>query len=195
MSVAALYVDVERGPYAHISGVDCWGEERDARLYRGPHPVVAHPPCTAWIHGLRISRHTFIDRWRWDSARFDADSRHMSCGPIAVHQVRRFGGVLEHPAKSALWEYAGLPKPGILVDRFGGYTVEVAQGAYGHPAPKLTWLYIVGVDPGGLALRPYHDPGGRVLNQWSTARHITPPEFAALLVSIARRALLTGARP
>jgi len=45
--IAALFID-ERGPYVGLPNVDAWGKTRDARLYRGPWPVVAHPPCERW---------------------------------------------------------------------------------------------------------------------------------------------------
>lgn len=40
-----MYVDVKRGPYPAVPGVDCWGLDRDATRYAGPYPVIAHPPC------------------------------------------------------------------------------------------------------------------------------------------------------
>ena len=38
--VAALFV-AKDGPYFGLEGVDPWDGARDARLYAGPHPVVA----------------------------------------------------------------------------------------------------------------------------------------------------------
>ena len=61
-TVAALYVE-RNGVYWNLPGVDPWDEERDARLYEGPYPVVAHPPCQRWcrfakgiekIHGYKV---------------------------------------------------------------------------------------------------------------------------------------------
>ena len=45
--IAALYVEKD-GPYFGLPHVDPWPIERDARKYRGPFPVVAHPPCERW---------------------------------------------------------------------------------------------------------------------------------------------------
>lgn len=89
--IAALYID-PLGPYPALEGVDCWDESRDARKYDGPDPVVAHPPCGPWGR----LRHLY------------KGSEH-DCAPRAVEQVRRWGGVLEHPAGSLLWEAARLP--------------------------------------------------------------------------------------
>ena len=45
--VAALFV-AAGGCYFGLDDVDPWDAARDARLYAGPHPVVAHPPCERW---------------------------------------------------------------------------------------------------------------------------------------------------
>jgi hypothetical protein len=189
--IAALYVDVKRGPYAGMPGVDAWGIERDATTYAGPWPVVAHPPCGHWgrySHKAHDDGHT---------------------GPIAVAQVRRWGGVLEHPRHSKLWRECGLPRPGELPDAFGGYSVKVFQRDWGHRADKATWLYIVGgtipampdpqpprdvwtpskrlLDPARLdSARPRGARG--VLECLSkNQRHLTPPDFAVWLVELARQ--------
>ena len=48
--VAALYVQ-RGGSYYGIPGVDPWDEQRDARGYDGPFPVVAHPLVAASKRG------------------------------------------------------------------------------------------------------------------------------------------------
>lgn len=170
MKVAALYVEA-RGPYPHL--VEEWFDvQRDARTYTGPYPVVAHPPCERWGKLSHFSRN---------------DTRDLAI--IAVDQVRRFGGVLEHPAGSKLWQECGLPPPDFMFpDRFGGRTYEVAQGDYGHKAPKLTWLYAVRLGPCPFKLPSGHDPGGRVERISKFARKATPPQLARELVSWAATA-------
>lgn len=180
MNVAALYID-PRGPYPEIADrlfsnphsswdLDCWDESRDARKYDGPYPVVAHPPCGPWgrlRHLYRGSEH--------------------DCAPRAVEQVRRWGGVLEHPAGSLLWRHCGLPVPdfdvldgarlsgkisristmrddvGEFVDSHGGWGVEVDQVEWGHVARKRTWLYLVGVPREALERPPFP---GRKPTHW-----------------------------
>lgn len=128
-TVAALYID-PRGPYVSMPGVDPWDERRDARLYAGPNPAVLHPPCGPWGSLRNLG-----------PLKAGAD-----CGPIAVGQVRRFGGVLEHPRGSTLWGAEGLPRPGELPDAWGGWSIALEQVSWGHAARKPTWLYLVGVD-------------------------------------------------
>lgn len=187
-TVAALYVD-KRGPYVDMEGVDPWTIERDAKLYTGPHPVVAHPPCADWsmlsvMHPTRPVR--------------------AACGPRAVEQVRALGGVLEHPAESKLWAEMGIRRPHGLgwlnrtrADKWGGWSLAVDQCAWGHLARKRTWLYVVGASPRDV------DPltGGRPTHVVTTTRgstklpemrkserKLTPAKFASWLVDIARRA-------
>ena len=47
--IAALFVETG-GAYFGLPNVDPWDEARDARLYDGPWPVVAHPPCARHIY-------------------------------------------------------------------------------------------------------------------------------------------------
>ncbi len=183
--IAALYVDVNNGPYAKMANVDEWGIERDATKYNGPDPVVAHPACAPW------------GKFSWRSCGADSQTDgSRSCGLIAVDQVRRFGGVLEHPVGSKLWEAMGLPRPGEGQDAFGGWTLDVKQVDWGHPCEKRTWLYIVGVNPEDIprippAKKPTHviEPGGGTTlpRLPKSQRHITPPKFAKWLVDLAQR--------
>ena len=145
MTVATLYVQ-KNGAYANLPGVDAWDEERDARKYAGPWPVVAHPPCQRWGRfwagqPLHIAR-TGERKVKGDDG---------GCFAHALAMVRQCGGVLEHPAGSHAWKHFGLKEPPraggwIEADGFLGWTCCVEQGRYGHYARKPTWLYALGCD-------------------------------------------------
>lgn len=141
MTIAALFVKTN-GPYFGIDGVDPWDEARDARLYDGPHPVVAHPPCQRWGkfwagQPLYIKRTGIRKKKGDDGGAFAA----------AIRAVRTYGGVLEHPAQSHAWAAFGVEKPpasgGWVDGDIFGHTCQVEQGRYGHYARKPTWLYAV----------------------------------------------------
>lgn len=135
--VAALFV-YPNGSYAGLEGVELWDEARDARLYPGPHPVVAHPPCSRWcrLAGLVEARY---GHKKGDDG---------GCFASALDSVRRWGGVLEHPAYSDAWIAFRLPEPnrggGWQQGLCGGWACHVEQGRYGHRARKATWLYASG---------------------------------------------------
>lgn len=144
--IAALYVQTG-GCYFGLDGVDPWDEARDARTYAGPHPVVAHPPCERW--GAYASGGP-----RYQGSKVAGDDG--GCFAAAVAAVRRFCGVLEHPAGSKAWAAHGIntpPRTGGWVHAGidGGWTCCVEQGHYGHAARKATWLYAVGTDLPELA--------------------------------------------
>ena len=140
--VAALFVQ-GGGCYTTIPFVDPWPVERDARLYVGDLPVVAHPPCQLW----GALAHVNYKRWGGEHNKPGNDG---GCFKSALESVRRCGGVLEHPAKTGAWAAYGLPKPGKFCwtkTPCGGWVCEVWQSAYGHRANKATWLYYVGKRP------------------------------------------------
>jgi hypothetical protein len=207
--IAALYVN-PKGVYANLPGVEVWDEARDARLYAGPWPVVAHPPCARWsrLAGFTEAR---VGYKRGEDG---------GCFEAALRAVREFGGVLEHPAYSAAWARYDLPKP----QWHGGWTLSLAdegascyveQGRYGLPVKKATWLYAVGVEL--PELRWGHTPdahgdrcnGRKGLTHWADKvdkpapkviqgffkqhrhdglRAATPPEFRDVLCAMAASA-------
>jgi hypothetical protein len=150
MTVAALFVETG-GIYFGLPHVDPWDRQRDARLYAGPWPVVAHPPCERWGRYWGGSPTTWPRKVKGDDG---------GCFAAALAAVRQFGGVLEHPEASAAWKAFGLLEPprcggwirADALDGFHGWTCCLEQGAYGHPARKATWLYAHGThDPPSLA--------------------------------------------
>ena len=136
--IAALFV-AKGGCYFGLPNVDPWDEVRDARFYGGPWAVVAHPPCQRWGS-------------YWNGGPSSREPRKLGddggCFSLALAAVRRWGGVLEHPANSRAWAQFAIHKPlpggWIACDQVGGYTCLVEQGHYGHRARKPTWLYAAG---------------------------------------------------
>ena len=207
MTVAALYVE-PAGCYADVPGVDPWPESRDARTYAGPWPVVAHPPCQRWgrfWHGSTRRPHQF------------ALGDDGGCFAAALAAVRRWGGVLEHPADSHAWSHFGLNRPPraggwVAADWLGGWTCYVEQGHYGHLSRKGTWLYAHGVTLPDLrwgvgeqrlhpvAFERYGYAKARRIGMMAMVggkrkteiRNATPPEFRDLLLSTARTARQEG---
>ena len=183
--VAVLYARSDSN-YLALDQCDVWDAVRDARRWPGGVPVVAHPPCQAWGR-LRAF------------AKPREDEKGLALH--AVECVRRWGGVLEHPAGSTLWAAAGLPKPFEGPDDWGGWTLPVSQFWWGHKAEKRTWLYIVGAAPDELPPIPFrmgyptHIIGSSMRRKgergWmpgttKAEREHTPPAFAAWLVQVAR---------
>lgn len=124
--------------YKSLPECDVFDIDRDAMTWKGGYPVVAHPPCRAWGQ-LRY----------WAKPR----EGEKELALWAINQVRVFGGVLEHPARSTLWPVAGLPEPG-QTDQWGGWTLVIDQNWWGHRARKRTRLYIVGCRPNDLPVMP-----------------------------------------
>lgn len=182
MTVAVLFARADSN-YKSLPDVEVYDVERDARTYDGPFPVVAHPPCRAWGR-LR----TFANP--------RPDERNLA--RLSVALVREFGGVLEHPAGSTLWDSQLLPPPGGQRDAFGGWTLAAPQKWWGHKAEKATWFYIVGCAPRSIPAIPYvmgeaayvvqsrkrHDHRPHISK---ADREHTPPELCSWLVSLASR--------
>ena len=199
--IAALFV-LPDGPYSGLPGVDLWDAKRDARLYPGDAPVVAHPPCERWGRYWGGGPSARVRRVKGDDD---------GCFAAALYAVRSFGGVLEHPADSSAWEAFALappPRSGgwVNADFEGGWTCCVYQGNYGHKAQKASWLYAVGVPlpslhwgASGQRIRlddGYHSAEERrraikpgVCQRLSKRQRTeTPIPFRDLLLSIARGA-------
>lgn len=202
---AALFIH-PAGPYANRPGIDAWDKDRDARLYAGPWPVIAHPPCERWGRYWFGGPSVKVRRELGDDD---------GCFKAALASVRKWGGLIEHPEGSHAWRAFGLPIPDFnggwtQPDLWGGRACCVAQGHYGHRAQKMTWLYKVG-EPypeliwgrfkGGVRIDlGYHSAEerrraiktgvGKRLSK--RQRTLTPEPFAELLISIVVPGLLGG---
>lgn len=191
--IAALFVETG-GCYFGLPDVDPWDAARDARLYAGPWPVVAHPPCQRW------SMLANVVQSRYPRLRVGDDG---GCFASALQSVCRWGGVLEHPAETMAWPAFGLPRPPTHGWQFDlatpGWVCEVAQSAYGHRARKRTWLLYSG-NHAPPTMR-WSKPKGEVWVSWlakdapgrpksmpKRERSKTPHPFRDALLGMARSA-------
>jgi hypothetical protein len=200
--VAALFVE-PTGVYSTLD-VDMWPLARDGRLYAGPHPVVAHPPCQLWVNMAAVNWNRYgKQRPAWYPGGTDG-----GCFASALASVRKYGGVLEHPAGSHAWEHCGLMRPNLhlpcwepyrhpLAQLFGvsalEWVCEVWQSAYGHKARKRTWLLYCGKRP-PFELNWAREPGTHQVGWFDRAKPTlskreacaTPEQFAEVLIQLAR---------
>jgi len=138
MKYAALFC---RGDSAYKTRPewDVFDAERDAKTFAGGMPCVCHPPCRKWgvlAHMAHNARPGEKRLALW-----------------SIVQVRRNGGIIEHPSGSKLFK-KHLPDVGDFPDEFGGFTVEIDQFDFGHVAHKMTKLYICGLAPRDLPELP-----------------------------------------
>lgn len=183
MTVSVLFARAD-SIYKTLPECDVFDAERDARTYAGTNPIVAHPPCRAWGAFAMFAKPRDDEK---------------ALAPWAIEQIRKNGGVLEHPNASKLWPELGLPEPG-TVDEFGGWTLPIHQHWFGHRAEKKTRLYIVGCKPRDIPDMPMvlgqatHVIGdvGRASNGTKRPevskdeREHTPPQLARWLVDLAK---------
>jgi hypothetical protein len=210
--VAALFVDA-KGIYPELLIPEqCWDETKDARLYSGDDPVVAHPPCSLWVNMAAVNWKRYgRQKPAWYPCGDDG-----GCFAAALEAVRQYGGVLEHPAGSHAWSRNYLVEPGAGSDELGWkgpygtrttqaevdaaplhrarhyWICEVWQSAYGHKARKRTWLLYCGSRP-PFELNWSREPGTHQCGWFDRNKptvgkreaSATPPAFAAELIRLA----------
>lgn len=210
--IAALFVE-KGGAYFNDPRFDPWDESRDARLYRGPYPIIGHPPCQRWgkmwAGSPKVIRATGVRKIKGDDG---------GCFVSALASARNFGGVIEHPWGSAAWGHFGItvpPRAGGWVptnDSYAGWTCCVEQGRYGHYARKPTLLAVYRVNYSDLptldwgvgkpripswAIEKYGEKRAKRIGELSFrgggvdshARIHTPTSFVDLLFAIATSAI------
>lgn len=154
-------------------GIETWDINKDALNWPGGNAIIAHPPCRAWgdLRGMAKPRPGEKQLAIW-----------------AIGQIRKWGGILEHPAKSQLWNEMNLPLRDNK-DEWGGWTLCIDQYWFGHKARKRSNLYIVGCEPKNIP--PYaikYEPVTTTVERLSRqAREATPEPMAKWLIQLAQK--------
>jgi hypothetical protein len=183
--------------YKSFAHADCWDMERNALLWPGGSPCVAHPPCRAWGQLRQFAKPRLGEK---------------ELAIWAIDQINKYGGVLEHPSGSSLWPHLSLPRPDDHSLAYRGFfnkvprwTLAVEQSWWGHKASKATWLYIIGCAPHEIPALPAQEDrpapthvidsshafkklaAGSIKHLPKSQREHTPIAFAAWLLELAKR--------
>lgn len=176
MKIAALCVH-RNSVYRSIQEVECYDIERDARTFPGAMPVIAHPPCRSW------------SAFCGHQAKPAPGERELALW--CVEQVKQWGGILEQPAHSRLWEAADLPVVGYGNEQ--AFSIEVWQAWWGYPMKKGTWLFFSKIRPESVELpfilHPEDVDRSREQLMSHAERSRTTPAFALWLVNTIRNGL------
>lgn len=119
----------QKSNYYNLQGFDCYDQVRNAFTCDSSLPGIYHPPCR------RFSRLRGLST---------APQNERIFGYWSIGRVRKYGGIVEHPADSLLWKQCKVGTPS-SPDSWGGYLISVNLSWFGYPAQKRTGLYIVGV--------------------------------------------------
>lgn len=133
-----VYYVSRKSNYKKDSRFDCYDVGRDAFQVIPSVPFIAHPPCRLFSRLRKFSNAPVTEK---------------RLAFKAMRDVRKFGGVVEHPLSSTLWKSFNVGKPS-APDRFGGYLISVNLSWFGFPAEKKTGLYIVGIPYSDLPSLP-----------------------------------------
>ena len=124
--IAALYVETG-GCYFGLPDIDPWDEKRDARLYDGPYPVIAHPPCTRMANSGVM---WLEKRNLWD----DLDEATTFFNHFVEYGKAGNKIAIENPIPH---KYA--------VEKIGKYSQVIQPYMFGHTERKATCLWLFGL--------------------------------------------------
>jgi hypothetical protein len=143
-------------------GADCYGKERNALSLRRPGICIWHPPCGYWSKLKMFCRQP-------------PHTKHYALW--ALRNVNDYGGILEHPKASDLWNHPEVKQDCI-------FTVQLSD--FGHRARKDTNIYIIGLDRRRIPGFPMvlGEPKGKIENMSTSEREETPELMCKWLLEI-----------
>jgi hypothetical protein len=148
MTISVLCV-MPGSNYYKLPGLDLWDEKRNAYNYNGSNPVICHPPCAQWSKLKSFAR---------------TNQQEKDLAIFCLEKIHENGGILEHPAGSALWKLPQVERARII---------SINQHWFGFPSQKRTWLYFYNVKPLSYPLN-FNTPTRTTTSLHSKARSKQP---------------------